>query len=140
MKTAEFNTKLLEIKLLEIAVRASGTHTKSSANFVKELGITEIVQKIKDEHPELAKTLMGGSHSSDWIEGYKQACHLVAILGDLTNTMLERFGNEETDDDFGVRDWARELTATARRLVPEIATPRLKLQKGGAAREEKVEA
>ena len=63
-----------------------------------------------------------------------------AILGDLTNTMLERFGNDQASDDFTVRDWTRELTATAKRLVPEVAPPRLILQKGGAAQEDKVDA
>ena len=123
MKNAEFNTKLLEIKLLEIAVRASGTRSQSSANFVKELGISEIVQKIKDEHPDLAKTLMGERHSAEWTEGYEQACSLVAILGELTETMLEHFGEGDspTGSEFTVRDWTRELTTTARRLVPEVS-------------------
>ena len=131
MENAEFDTKLIETKLIEIAVRASGTHSQSSANFIKDLGIIEIVQKIKDEHPELAKTLMGGPHSAEWVEGYEQACGLVAILGELTENMLDFFGEGDspTDSEFTVRDWTRELTATARRLVPEVSNTDLALVK-----------
>lgn len=134
MQNSEFNTKLLEIKLLEIAVRASGTHSQSSANFIKELGISEIVQKIKDEHPELAKTLMGERHSADWTKGYEQACRLVAILGELTEAMLEHFGEGDspTASEFTVRDWTRELTTTARRLLPEVSGCGLTLVKNNA--------
>ena len=123
MKNAEINTNLLEIKLLEIAIRASGTDSQSSANFVEELGIAEIVQTIKDEHPELATTVMGGPHSADWIEGYEQACALLATLGELTSTMLDHFGEDDspTGSEFTVADWMRELTTTARRLVPEVS-------------------
>ncbi len=134
MKNAEFNTNLIQTKLLEIAVRASGARSQSSANFIKELGITEIVQKIKDEHPELAKTLMGGPHSAEWIEGYEQACGLVTILGELTETMLDHFGERDSPSgsEFTVRDWTRELTATARRLVPEVPNKGLTLVKNDA--------
>lgn len=123
MKKAEFNTNLLEIKLLEIAVRASATDSQSSTNFVKELGISEIVQKIKDEHPELAPMLMGGPHSADWTEGYEQACTLLAILGELTTNMLDHFGEGDspTGSEFTVADWTRELTMIAKRLVPDVA-------------------
>ncbi len=122
MKNAEFNTNLIQTKLLEIAVRASGTNSQSSANFVEELGIAEIVQRIKDEHPELA-TLRGESHSADWVEGYEQACALLAVLGDLTSTMLDHFGEGDspTGSEFTIGDWMRELTTTARRLIPEVS-------------------
>ncbi len=118
MKKAEFNTNLLEIKLLEIAVRASGTDSQSSANFVRELGISEIVQKIKDEHPELTSKLKSGGHSADWVEGYEQACALLAILGELTTNMLDHFGESDAPagSEFTVADWTRELTMTAKRL------------------------
>ncbi len=124
MKNAEFNTNLLEIKLLEIAVRASGADSRTSAEFVSELGISEIVQKIKDEHPDLASNLMGGTHSADWIEGYEQACNLLAILGELTTNMLDHFGQSDAPagSEFTVADWTRELTMTAKRLVPEVAS------------------
>ena len=123
MKNAEINTNLLEIKLLEIAVRASGADSQSSTEFVKELGISEIVQKIKDEHPQLASKLTGGTHSADWNEGFDQACTLLAILGELTSNMLDHFGEEDspTGSEFTVADWMRELTMTAKRLVPEVA-------------------
>ncbi len=123
MKNVEFNTNLLEIKLLEIAIRASGADSQSSANFVRELGIAEIVQKIKNEHPELTSKL-GGAHSADWVEGYEQACALLAILGELTTNMLDHFGQSDAPagSEFTVADWTRELTMTAKRLVPEVAS------------------
>ena len=118
MKNAEINTNLVDIKLLEIAIRASGTDSQSSANFVKELGIAEIVQRIKDEHPELATTVMGGPRSADWTEGYEQACALLATLGELTSIMLDHFGEGDspTGSEFTVGDWMRELATMARRL------------------------
>ena len=134
MKNVEFNTNLLEIKLLEIAIRASGTDSQSSANFVRELGIAEIVQKIKDEYPDLATKLMGGPHTADWTEGYEQACTLLTILGELVTNMLDHFGEGDspTGNEFTVADWARELTMTARRLVPEVSGCGLTLVKNQA--------
>lgn len=124
-QNAEVNTNLLEIKLLEIAVRASGAQTKASANFVNELGISEIVEKIKKEHPDLAPRLMGASHSSDWLEGFEQGCSLLATLGELTELVLEQFGEDDAfSSEFTLSDWVRELSEAARRLVPEATESR----------------
>ena len=109
----------LTAKLLEIAIRASATHSGASGQFVSELGIIDVVQQLKAEHPKLGKELVHKQHSDEWRQGYYKACEVVAVLGNLADLLRCEFDDDDEfpDDEFRVEDWTSELTTVAQRLV-----------------------